>query len=127
MKSIIQSIIAPVIFATFSISAHAGEKDDNAVEPNKKIYSIYISGGEAGTSVLATDLVNEEYLGIKCIKGIGAENFSKRVPIRIPVQSIIMIIEHESMKAFEDRTKEYDKMYPKMNEEAEQAGSSNGG
>ena len=126
MKSIFQSIFTSVILIALSISAYADEKDDKSAEPNKKIYSIYILGGQAGTSVLATDLVKEEYLGITCIKGIGVETFSKGVPIRIPLQSVTMIMEYESMKDFEERNEEYYKSYPKINEEAEQVEPSNG-
>jgi hypothetical protein len=124
MKSILQSITL-VVFVALSICACADEKDDRAAEPKKKIYSIYISGGQPGTSVLVTDLVKEEYLGITCIKGIGVENYSKGIPIRIPLQSVTMIMEYESMKDFGDRSEAYYKEYPKFKEEAEQDASGN--
>ena len=73
------------------------------------VYVIYTKGGSEamGGGVVITDPSSEEFHGVQCMVGRGVTGYIKGVKVRIPVDSVVMVMEFNNKKEWENSVREF--------------------
>ena len=100
------SVVLLLVFALIQVK---GADEGASKNPDEKVYVVYTRGvsSESGGGVVITQLAKEEFHGIICISGIGLEDHIKGVPIRMPVENIVMIMEYDGKDAWKKAIRDY--------------------
>ncbi len=95
--------ILTILFFVSSISLRS-EDSKPKVEPSQKVYAIYSS---SRSSYVLTDIETAEFHGIECLKGRHIDlSWIKDRICYLPVTTISMIIEYDSLDDYKNSMRE---------------------
>ena len=102
----------PIAFV-LSMLLTIGWSEEPKTAPQKPelelVYVIYTKGGSEamGGGVVITDPSSEEFHGVQCMVGRGVTGYIKGVKVRIPVDSVVMVMEFNNKKEWENSVREF--------------------
>jgi len=96
-----------LVFLFLCNSVYA-EKQTNDIAP-EKVFVIYVKGNPGNSSVI-TKATHQKFLGENFL--VGTSLLLKNATIRIPTSSILIILEYETRKAWEESAADFDEKWP---------------
>jgi hypothetical protein len=106
---IVMLVPAAVVLAFAVHAADNGRQETKTSDSSmtSKVHVVYTSQNLGSGGVVLVSLTREDFLGIPCLKGIGAEGWIKGTNIRIPVEKITGIIECASVEEWKQKVDQY--------------------
>ena len=113
LRYVVMLVPAALVLALTVLASDRGrqEPERSSSSASSTVYVVYTSQDLGSGGVVLTTITREEFLGIPCLKGVGAEGWIKGTNVRIPVDKITGIIECKSIEEWKEKVDQHTREY----------------